>query len=71
MIIPKYRSLSIHLLMNQPGIISIILNENKKQKLDFQFWVDDLLEKKMYDIQIVKIDSLQLSIDVLLNKFFG
>lgn len=56
--------------MNQPGIISIILNDHKKQKLDFQFWVDDLLEKKLYDIHIVKIDSLQLSIDIMLNKVF-
>jgi hypothetical protein len=55
--------------MSQPGIISIVLKENKK-KQDFQFWVDDLLEKKLYDTHIVNIDSLQLSIDVLLNKFF-
>ena len=69
--VPNPRSLSIHISMKQPGIILIVLNDKKTQKLDFHFWVDDLLEKKLYDIRIVKIGSIQLSIDILLNKLFS
>ena len=64
-------SLLVLIAMPQPGIVTLGLRDRSAHHppLDYQFWIDDLLEKQLYDVPVINMESLHLSISVLLNTF--
>jgi hypothetical protein len=68
--------------MPEPSLLKLTLRDKNQTSmshhhhthhstsLSFQFWIDDLLEKLMYGITTLRLESIQISIPALLDAVF-
>jgi hypothetical protein len=73
--------LTLTVSMPEPGQLKLTLRDKNQPNLtqhhhhhsaslSFQFWIDDLLEKLMYGIPTLRLESIQVSIQALLDALF-